>query len=359
MLIAEASLENGFDVIIGYGELGDIDPAYLEDKGFKTFFVPMDRGGTNLIEEFKTLYFLWKLIRKVQPDILHLVTIKPYLYGGIIARLLHVPCVVSAVAGLGSLFVQDKIWAKLLRHILYPIYKFSFNHPNQRVIVQNQEDARSLLNWEVLNFKKICLVRGSGVNLKNFTRFDEPKSVPTVCFAARLLRDKGVYEFVSAARQIKNKGLKARFILAGEIDLKNPSGLNFEEVKKLKEEGLVEILDYQKDIPSLYADSHIICLPSYREGLPKSLAEAAAASRPIVTTDVPGCRDTIIPNKSGLLVPVKNSKKLANALQWLIENQEERIKMGRIGRELAEKEFSIEKIVLEHLNIYQLLLKNR
>lgn len=359
MSIAEASLANGFDVIIGYGELGDVNPNYLEKKGFKTFFVPMHRGGTNLFEELKTIYFLGALIKKVRPDILHLVTIKPYLYGGILARLMHVPCVVSAVAGLGSLFIQEKFWAKFLQFILFPFYKFSFGHPNQRVIVQNQEDAKSLINWGVLNLKKVCLIKGSGVNLKHFTKLDEPKSMPTVCFASRLLRDKGVYELVSAARLIKNKGFEVRFLLAGEVDLKNPSGLNFEELKNLREEGVVEVLDYQKDIPSLYAKSHIVCLPSYREGLPKSLAEAAAASRAIVTTDVPGCRDTIIPNKSGLLVPVKNSKKLADALQWLIENQEERINMGKIGRNLAEREFNIEKIVLEHLNIYQLLLKKR
>ena len=146
-----------------------------------------------------------------------------------------------------------------------------------------------------------------GVKIKNFTKLEESKDIITVCFLGRLLRDKGVYEFISAARLIKNRGVKARFWLAGDEDIDNPSGLNKKDLKDIKKEGIVEVLGYQKDIPQLYASAHIICLPSYREGLPKSLIEAAAASRAIVTTDVSGCRDAIIPNKTGLLVPPPDS----------------------------------------------------
>ena len=165
-----------------------------------------------------------------------------------------------------------------------------------------------------------------------------------------------MYEFISAARLIKSRGIKARFWLAGDEDIDNPSGLNKKDLKDIKKEGIVEVLGYQKDIPQLYASAHIICLPSYREGLPKSLIEAAAASRAIVTTDVSGCRDAIIPNKTGLLVPLKNYEKLADALQCLIENPKKREAMGKEGRKFAEKEFPIEKIVEGHLEIYQELL---
>jgi glycosyltransferase involved in cell wall biosynthesis len=266
---------------------------------------------------------------------------------------------VSAVSGLGTLFINKDTKSKLLRLLLYPLYKLAFGHSNQKVILQNKDDLKVLTDWGVLNLSKVKLLKGSGVNLENFTNFSETDETPTICFAARLLRDKGVYEYISAARLLKERGIKARFLLAGDIDGNNLTGLNLNDLNKIKDEGYVEIIGYHKDIPTLYARSHIICLPSYREGFPKSLIEAAAANRAVVTTDVPGCRDAIIANKTGLLVPVKNSQKLADALQWLIEHPTKRITMGVAGRKLAEKEFRIEKIVLNHLDIYHdLLSKN-
>jgi glycosyltransferase involved in cell wall biosynthesis len=142
------------------------------------------------------------------------------------------------------------------------------------------------------------------------------------------------------------------------LDLQNPTGLNVNDLNKLKEESCVKFIGYHTNISKLYADSHIVCLPSYREGLPKSLIEAAAAGRAVVTTDVPGCRDAIIVNKTGLIVPVKNSYRLADAIQWLIEHPSERIKMGKAGRKYAEKNFKIEKIIQYHLSIYRELINN-
>jgi glycosyltransferase involved in cell wall biosynthesis len=351
--IAEASLAKGFDVVIGYGELGGIDSALFKQKGFKTFLIPMQRGGLNIFKDLKTFFYIWKFFKRERPDIVHLVTIKPYLYGGIISRLTRVPCLVSAVSGLGTLFANKNFKSKLLRLVFYPFFRLAFNHVNQKVIVQNEQDAEILVKWGVLNPLKVKLIKGSGVNLKNFKNFDEPNGTLVVTFAARLLRDKGVYEFAEAARFLKQKGVQAQFWVAGDLDAKNPTGLNVNDLNKLKTEGYVEILGHQKDIPALYARSHIVCLPSYREGLPKTLIEAAAAGRAIVTTDVAGCRDAVIANKTGLLVPAKDSQKLANALQWLLEHPQERIAMGKAGRKLAEKEFKIEKIVKEHLEIYQ------
>ena len=180
--------------------------------------------------------------------------------------------------------------------------------------------------------------------------------LPIVCFAARLLRDKGIYEFVSAAEILNKLGISARFIVAGDIDLKNPTSLNLEEFKNLKENKNIEMIGYHKDISKLFEQSNIICLPSYREGFPKSLIEAAAAEA-VITTDVPGCRDAIVPNKTGILVPPKNSKKLANAIQYLIENPTLRFSMGKAGREIADNEFQIESINQSHIDIYDDLLK--
>lgn len=358
MTLAEASLEEGYEVIVGYGEVGNTNLNLLKNKGLKIFSYSMQRGGTNIFQEIFTIYSIWCLLKKINPDILHLVTIKPYLYGGILARFTKIPCVVSAIAGLGTLFIQNNLKNRFIRKLLYPVYKFALGHSNQQIIVQNRDDEKFLINWGVLNSEKITLVKGSGVNLDDFSKLDEPKGITTVCFAGRLLREKGVNEFVSAAHILKKRGVKARFLLAGKIDLMNPSGLGNKEIHQIKEEGVVEVLGYQNDIPNLYAKSHIVCLPSYREGLPKALAEAAAASRAIVTTDVPGCRDTIIPNQSGLLVPVKNSKILADAINWLIDHPTKRIAMGKVGRRLAQREFTIKKIIKSHLDIYQKLTIN-
>ena len=355
--IAEAAKEKYFDVVVGYGELGGADLEKLKSKGMKCIFVPIKRGSINFLNDIKSLLYIWKFFKREKPDIVHLVTIKPYLYGGIIARLTKVPCLVSAVSGLGTLFTTQNLKTKILRFLLYPIYRVAFNHFNQIVILQNNEDANVLVKWGVLNYKKIIFLKGSGVNLEKFTNIQDPHGIPVVCFAARLLIEKGVYEFLLAAKLLDQRGLKARFILAGDLDTKNPTGLNIDDLNKIKDEGLVEFIGFQNDIQKLYASSHIICLPSYREGFPKSLMEAAAAGRAVVTTDVPGCRDAIIPNKTGLLVPVKDSKALANAIEDLIVNAEKRKKMGREGRKLATKEFAIENIVNSHLKIFNDLNK--
>lgn len=355
--IAQAALAAGYEVSVGYGELGGVTPEVLAQLGFPTYFVPMQRGGTNPLQELHSLYSIWRLYRLLRPAVVHLVTIKPYLYGGLVARLARVPAAVSAVAGLGSIFIRIDLRSRVFRALLYPIYRLAFGHPNQRVVVQNQDDASVLVNWGVLNSQKIRLLRGSGVDLIAFKQLEEVDGVSTVCFAARLLRDKGVYDFVAAARLLRERSVEARFWLAGDTDTKNPTGLTESELQSLRDEGVVEVIGYQKDIPTLYAQSHIVCLPSfYGEGIPKALIEAAAAGRAIVTTDHPGCREAIIPNDSGLLVPIKNPEKLADALQWLIEHAAEREAMGKAGRLLAEKEFAIEKIVQRHLDIYDELL---
>ena len=355
--IAEAAMNKSIDVVIGYGELGGADPQLLEQKGLKVSFVPMKRGSMNVLKDLQSLFYIWRFFKKEKPDIAHLVTIKPYLYGGLIARLTGIPALVSAISGLGVLFIHKDLKSKILKFLLYPLYRLAFNHSNQVVIAQNQEDVKVLEGWGVLSSHKVQLLKGSGVQLEEFINLEDAPGIPVVCFASRLLLDKGVYDFVSAARLLKKRKIQARFFLAGDLDTQNPKGINMKDLKKIKEEGFVEILGYQKDIPSLYSRSHIICLPSYREGLPKALLEAAAASRAVVTTDVPGCRDAIIPNITGLLVPVRDSEALANAIQDLIKNPEKRKSMGKAGRELAKKEFAIENIVDAHLKIYKDLHK--
>ena len=203
--IAEAAKNKEFQIVIGYGELGGVDPMFLIQKGINVSFVPMKRGDINIFNNLKTFFHIWRFFKKEKPDIAHLVTIKPYLFGGLIARLVGIPSIVSAVSGLGTLFVHRDLKSRFLRFLIYPIYWLSFNHLNQIIIFQNKEDAKVLIRWGVLNSNKVRFLTGSGVQLEKFVNLEENSGVPVVCFAARLLVDKGVYDFISAAKLLKKK----------------------------------------------------------------------------------------------------------------------------------------------------------
>ena len=342
--------EMGFEVhVVSPGER----PNELIKSGFRYHQVEMSRKGKNPLNELSVIWNLIKLFNKIKPKIVHLITIKPYLYGGIAARIANVPCVVSAVAGLGILFSQNSFKAKILRSALYPLYYFAFGHKNQTAIFQNADDLSLIVNWGVLNKKKSVLIRGSGVDLTKYAFHNEPGGAPVVTFAARLLLDKGVGEFVKASAILKSRGVEAEFWLIGEPDPGNSNSVTTEQLALWQKTGLVRYLGHSSDIAHLFSQSNIVSLPSYYgEGLPKVLIEAAACGRSVVTSNHPGCRDAIEPNETGLLVPIKDSTALANSIEYLINNTDKRKAMGKAGRALAEKEFSIEKIVNKHINIY-------
>ncbi len=269
------------------------------------------------------------------------------------ARLSGVPAMVAAISGLGTVFVDHNQTRSWMRRGVEWLYRLALGHPNAKVIFQNPDDRAALTDMGAVSNDKTALIRGSGVSLASCSIRPEPEGVPVVSFAARLLEDKGVREFVDAARLLMQRGVKARFWLAGSSDPGNLTSVSEDVLSQWSKEGVVEVLGYQSDIPNLFANSNIVVLPSYREGLPKVLIEAAACGRSVVTTDVPGCRDAIEPESTGLLVPVRDSSGLADAIQFLIENPERRKRMGVSGRALAEREFAIEKVVDAHLAIYQ------
>ena len=358
--IALSAKANGYKVKIIYGEVAKKkEKILIQKKDIEFLEIPLLRSSLNPFKELWVFFAILYNFYLFKPDIVHLITIKAYLYGGIAARIARVPCVVSSIAGLGSFFHTKNLKNLIFKFLVYPIFYLAFRHSNQYIIVQNLEDKKILGNWGVLNLKKVYLIKGSGVQLKKFVHLNEKKTIVKICFASRLLKDKGVYDFVNAANLIKKRGFNARFLLAGSIDLDNPTSLTQKELINIRNQGVVEVLGFKKNIARLYSESHIICLPSFfGEGIPKALIEAGAASRAIITTNHPGCRDAIIPNKTGILVPIKNPKKLADAIQWLIENPKKRKKMGKEGRKLAEKKFPIEKVSQQHLKIYQTLLRN-
>ena len=204
-----------------------------------------------------------------------------------------------------------------------------------------------------IDANKTILIKGSGVDLDHFSMKPFPQGKPMVTMISRIQKDKGVLEFVEAAKILRERGNKAQFQLAGDHDTNYPSSISEKEINLWKEEGIIDLLGYRKDINFLLENSHLVILPSYREGLPKVLLEAAASGRPVITSNVPGCRDAIKENITGMLVPVKEPKTLADKIEFLLDDRDLLKKMGKEARMLAEKEFSIEKVVNKHLDLYK------
>ncbi|MGK9063401.1 glycosyltransferase family 4 protein [Pseudomonas asiatica] len=351
--IAEAARREGYQVHIATRQGPAVDD--IVRLGFTHHTVCLSRSGKNPLSEIKAIYSLWLLCWRLRPNVLHMVTIKPVLYGGIVARLSPVKGVLAAISGLGFVFMASGKKATLIRLIVNLMYKVALGKRNLRAVFQNPDDLQALASIGAITADKSTLIRGSGVDLQHFKPHPEEPTTRVVTLVARLLRDKGVLEFVDAARILNARGVKVQFQLVGQPDPGNPTSITAAELDGWKSEGVVSCIGYHADVAEVLRQSHIVTLPSYREGLPKVLAEAAASARAVVTTDVPGCRDAIIPNITGLLVPVRDACALADAIQLLVEDDEMRGRMGAEGRALAEQAFAIESIVNQHLQVYQAL----
>ncbi|WP_286220272.1 glycosyltransferase family 4 protein [Marinobacter apostichopi] len=354
--IALAACDAGYEVHVATAE--GVAAREIRSLGLEHHTVAIARSGQNPLAEFGSILSLYRLLRGLKPDLVHLITIKPVLYGGLAARLAGGSGVVAAVSGLGTVFVAQSLAARIRRVLVSWLYRLAFSQKRLAVIFQNPDDRDGLLAIGALKKEQVRMIRGSGVNLANYSFVPEPKGIPVVVMAARLLRDKGVYEFVEAAQLLKARGVEVVMRLIGAPDPGNPTSVAQVELDRWAAEGVVELPGYRSDIARQYAAASVVCLPSYREGLPKGLVEAAACGRPVVTTDVPGCRDAIEPGVTGVLVPVRNAVALADRVQALIEAPEERMLMGKAGRELAERAFSIDRIVNQHLAIYKELLED-
>lgn len=352
--LARAAKRRGLDVVIATRV--QKHGGKIISEGFKLIPINMLRSSRNPLKELLSIIELARIYKTEKPDIVHHVAIKPVLYGGFAAYCAGVPAVVNALAGMGYVFTSDKWKSKILRSALRYVFRFLLNRSHARTIVQNPEDQKLLVDWGKIKPQLIRLVRGSGVDLKVFSPVPEPAGLPNVVLASRMLWDKGIGEFIKAASILKSRGLQACFILVGDGDEDNPAVVPDSQLQSWNESGTVAWLGRRDDMPNVIANSHIFCLPSYREGLPKVLLEAASCGRPIVTTDVSGCREIVRDRVNGLLVPVKDPVALANALQYLIENKAARKEMGGKGREIVEAEFSVEKVAEETLAVYQELL---
>jgi glycosyltransferase involved in cell wall biosynthesis len=328
----------------------------MQSHGLHVHSLGLSRSKTGLTEAVTVAGQIWNLYKSVKPDIVHLVTIKPVLMGGILARLAGVPAMVAAVSGLGFVFLEKGFVAAVRRTLVGFLYKASFGHRNLKVIFQNAQDKATLVQLANLAEGKTDLIRGSGVDVSQFTAGPLPTGTPVVMLAARLLVDKGVREFIQAARLLKTSGNSARFCLVGTVDLENPTSLTQAELDAYQTEGTIELWGHRTDMATTLSAAHIVVLPSYREGLPKVLIEAAACSRAVVTTDVPGCRDAIEPGVTGLLVPARDAQALSQAIAALLIDPQRCHAMGQAGRVLAEQAFDIKQVVAQHLRIYTSLI---
>jgi glycosyltransferase involved in cell wall biosynthesis len=352
--IARKALAEGFKVVVVTRVSKHRD--VIKSEGFELAPIEIKRGSFNLFLEFKTLITIYLYYKKYKPDIVHHVAIKPVIYGTLVARLIGSIKVVNAMAGLGFIFISNKKRVKLLRFFVHQLFRFLFNNKNSQLILQNKDDLGYFLKNKLVNNDNVTIVRGSGVDIKKFIPADESTGVPIVMLASRMLWDKGVGEFVNAAKILKQKGIRVRFVLVGDSDPENPASISNTQLSEWHELGIVEWWGERGNMHEMLTQAHIVCLPSYREGLPKVLLEAASCGRPIIATDVPGCREIVRDGENGILVPLKDPDLLASAIKELINNPEKRKSMGKNGRRLVEREFSEGIVVSQTLKVYQELL---
>ena len=349
--IALAAQAEGYKVTVVAIDTGK--KAEVERHGLDFIHLPGTRSGTNILREIGLIFFFIRLYRRIKPDIVHHVTLKPVTYGSIAARVTRVPKVVNAISGLGFLFInkESNIIRAAITHLLF---SFGFSKINGYFILQNKDDQAFFEKSNLVRRNHISLIKGSGVDLNVFAYAPKPVGEKIrIVLSARMLWDKGVGEFVEAARLLYPQyGHLAEFLLAGKYDPENKAFVPLPQLQQWNAEGVVQWIGHQEDMVSLLRDTDIVVLPSYREGLPKSLIEACAIGRPIVTTDVPGCREVVQEGVNGLLVPEKNSTELAKAIEKLIQNPHIRTEMGKKGREIAEKEFDIRAVIAQTRAIY-------
>jgi glycosyltransferase involved in cell wall biosynthesis len=352
--LARAARKAGYRVclitrVAQYGER-------IRAEEIEVFPTVLRREGRNPRSELSAIAEIARIYKSVHPQIVHHVGIKPIIYGSVAARLARVPIVVNALPGLGYVFARSDRRARLFRAAIAPVLRRLLNRPNVSVILQNRENESVLVNAHIVAPEKVALIRGSGVDLTQFPVQPEGSGRPVVLLASRMLWDKGVGEFVDAARRLKRDGTDARFVLVGETDPANPATIPEKQLRSWVAEGVVEWWGRREDMPHVFAEAAIVCLPSYCEGLPKVLLEAAASGRPIVATDVPGCREIVRHRENGFLVPVRDSEAIASAMLELLGDRSMRERMGRRGRQIVEDSFSVQQIVSETLDLYSGLL---
>ena len=346
--IAKKAVEEGFEVHLACDVTDKLEE--IREAGITVHIIPFSRSGVNFFKQVGTFIDLAKVVRSVSPNIIHGISTIGVVFAGILSQFFQTERLVASISGLGYVFVDESLRARSLRWLVTFLYRMALRSASS-IIFQNKDDHAIFLKRKIASNQNSILIRGSGVDLDKFYYTSEPTGDLIVMFVARLLKDKGIIEFSEAAKIIRQRA-NARFVVVGDLDPCNPNSLSTAELNKLIKTEHVEYWGFSDDVNQVMPRSHIIVLPSYREGLPKSLIEASACGRPVVTTDVPGCRDAIIPDVTGLLVQAKDVTGLVEAIENLLNNKQRRLSFGNAGRKLAEEHFDINGVVAKHLSIY-------
>ncbi|MES2300369.1 MAG: glycosyltransferase family 4 protein [Pseudomonadota bacterium] len=352
--LALAAIEAGMEVAIAtrvaaHGET-------MRAAGIAIHPWDISRGATGVWGELQTVYRLFKIYRAVKPDLVHQVALKPVLYGSLVAKLTGVRNVVNALGGMGFVFNGGAGRPQWLRTLIVTGMRWLLTGRHELLILQNPDDVELMVSQAKIKQSSIRLIRGAGVDVDQFCAEPASGAPPMVMLPARMLWDKGIGEYVEAARMLKAKGVALRCVLVGGIDECNPSAIPQRQLQAWQDEGVVEWFGRRDDMPEVYRQADIVCLPSYREGLPKALLEAASCSRPIVATDVPGCREIVVDGVNGMLVAAREVAPLAAALETLAADAALRLRMGQAGRDMVVREFSEQYVVDATLAVYRELL---
>lgn len=356
MPLARAARADGFEVVIALHV--DVHAERIRAEGFRVIPLGWRRDSLNPLREVLMLLAIVNLYAREKPDLVHQVTAKPIFYGSIAARLAGTRAVVNTLTGLGSIFSSNGARARLLRPILRFAFKAALSAPNSTTIFQNRDDLALFVSGGLVEERKAALILGSGVDVNRFRAAPEPDGEPLVILPARMIWEKGVGEFVAAARLLKAAKVRARFALLGDPDTLNPAAIPAAQLARWKDEGDVEVWGSRSDMPEEFARAHVVCLPTYYgEGVPKSLLEAASCGRALVAADMPGSREIVRHEETGLLVPPRDVAALAAALRRLIEDKPLRDRLGAQARRAACAEFSEESVIAQTLRVYSELLR--
>lgn len=348
---AVAARKAGYEVLVLAPDTGS--GPVLTGKGLTFVPLALKRHGVNPLAEIWGIAHLARLYQRLTPDIVHHIGLKLIFRGTLAARLARVPHIVNAPVGMGFVFSSQSPKARLLRPVVRVGLKQLLAPGPARVVFENPEDQAECVRMQAAPLDRTVVIRGAGVDTEAFRPSPEPTGTPTVVMAARLLWAKGVGVFVEAARLLKAQGVDVHCVLVGGVDLANAASVPEAQLKAWHEEGVIEWRGFQKDIRPALREATLFCLPThYREGLPKAILEAMAMGRPVITTDTIGCREAVHDDDNGRLIPPRDPAALAAAISELLADPLARKRMGRRGRERAEREFATPVVVGATLNVY-------
>jgi len=330
----------------------------LSKQGFITHHIDFKRSSFDINNSFICIIKIFYILYKVKPDIFHLISIRSIILGGIASLILPIKSFVFSITGIGSIYLNNNFISLIRIYLINLVLKMIFFRSKNKchLIFQNKDDVKFFKKIFKKKKKKISIIKGSGIILKNNKFFKIKNKLPVILMASRIIADKGVNEYIEAIKLCKKFNFKGKFLLIGDPDPGNPSKININLLKKLHRTGFMKYFSFKSNILKFIRNSSIVVLPSYREGFPKILIEAAGQGRPVITTNVPGCRDAIINKKTGILVPPKNSKALALAIMKISSQGRLLNKMGKLAFNYAKKNFNIVDVINQHIKIYKNLL---